>query len=159
MTSPSAKYTIPVRGLSVGRHRFGMELSDALMRSFDCTEVKDVAVTASLEVERTAARVVVEASLKGQVTVECDRCLEDLTLPVDYSATLEIRFISEHSAVQEPGYDGEVMWIAPGEAQADLAAFLYESVILALPYRRVHPEGECDPAMRGRFEAAGQNEM
>jgi len=129
-----------------------MELDDALMRAFDCTEVRDVGVAAELEVDRSASRVAVEASLKGRVTVECDRCLEDLVLPVDYAAALEIRFISEHAPVQEPQYDGEVMWIAPGGAQADLAAFLYESVILALPYRRVHPEGECDPAMTGRFE-------
>ena len=39
----------------------------------------------------------------------------------------------------------------PGEDEVDLAQYIYESIVLSLPYQRVHPEGECDPEMLGRF--------
>ena len=152
MAVQSVKYSIPVKGLSAGKHHFVMALGDGLMQQFDCLEVRDVKVEASIEAQRGAAGVAVEAKLVGEVTVECDRCLEELTLPVDYTGAMEIRFISDHSPEKETRYDGEVMWLGAGEAAADLSAFLYESVILALPYRKVHPEGGCDPQMMERFK-------
>ena len=32
--------------------------------------------------------------------------------------------------------------------------YIYESIVLSLPYRRVHPDGECDPDMMARFTPA-----
>jgi len=152
MTLPNVKYTIPMKGLSVGRHHFEMELDDRLMQLFDCTDVREVRVQASLEVERGSAGAVVAVGLKGVVTVDCDRCLEDLALPIACDASVEIRFITGYTPEQKQEYDGEVMWLGQGEAEADLATFLYESVILALPYRRVHPEGQCNELMMNKFK-------
>jgi len=152
MTAPRARYAIPVKGLSSGKHRFEMELGDELMHAFECRDVRDVKVKASIEAERGSAMVAVAAKFTGHVTVECDRCLEDLVLPVDYAASMEVRFLSVHTPEQQPGYDGEVMWVGAEQTEADLSAFLYESVILALPYRRVHPDGGCDPQMMERFK-------
>lgn len=47
------------------------------------------------------------------------------------------------------------MWVSPEEEDIDLTQYIYESIILSLPYRRVHPDGECDPDMMARFTAAG----
>ena len=152
MTAQKARYTIPVKGLSVGSHHFELELDDWLMRLFDCTEVRNVKVRASLNVERSSSMVAVAADFRGEVTVDCDRCLEDLVLPVACDASMEIRFITGLSSVNESEYDGEVMWLGQGEAEADISAFLYESVILALPYRRVHPDGLCNVEMMNKFK-------
>ena len=40
-----------------------------------------------------------------------------------------------------------------------LAQYLYESVVLTLPYQRVHPEGECNPEMLERFRIVSQTEF
>ena len=75
--------------------------------------------------------------IRGTVTVACDRCLEDCRLPVAFDGTLLVRFSDEVA-----DYDGEVMWISPAEGEVSLAQYIYESIILSLPYQRVHPEGE-----------------
>ena len=56
-------------------------------------------------------------------------------------------------------YDGEMMWISPSESEVDLAQYIYESIVLSLPYQRVHPEGECDPAMLERFRIVSDSEF
>ncbi len=56
-------------------------------------------------------------------------------------------------------YDGEVLWLAPGEDEVDLAQYIYESIVLSLPYQRVHPEGGCDPGMLRRFRIVSGEEF
>ena len=55
-------------------------------------------------------------------------------------------------------YDGEVMWISPADGEVELAQYIYESIVLAMPYRRVHPDGECNPDMLARFTVADESQ-
>ena len=45
------------------------------------------------------------------------------------------------------------------EDSVDLTQYIYESIVLSLPYRRVHPEGECDPDMLARFGVMSAEEF
>lgn len=67
-------------------------------------------------------------------------------MPVEFDGTLVVKFSDEVS-----DYDGEVMWLSPSAGSVDLTQYVYESILLSLPYQRVHPDGECDPEMLGRF--------
>ena len=67
-------------------------------------------------------------------------------MPVSSESTLTVHFTDG-----EADYDGEVMQVPAAEAEIDLAHYIYESIVLALPYRRVHPDGECNPEMVARI--------
>ena len=45
------------------------------------------------------------------------------------------------------------------EDEVDLTQYIYESVVLALPYQRVHPDGECNPEMLERFRIVSDEEF
>ena len=51
------------------------------------------------------------------------------------------------------------MWMLPGEDRVELAQYIYESIVLSLPYQRVHPEGECNPEMLERFRIVSDREF
>lgn len=68
--------------------------------------------------------------------VECDRCLGDCSVPIDYEGELLVKFSDE---VRE--YDGDTLWLSPSEDFVDLTQYIYESIVLSLPYQRVHPDG------------------
>ena len=55
-------------------------------------------------------------------------------------------------------YDGEVMWISPADGEVSLVQYIYESIVLALPYSRVHEEGECNPEMLARFTTVEEDD-
>ena len=95
-----------------------------------------------------------DVTVDGSVVVECDRCLEDCNVPIHYEGQLLVKFSDE---VHE--YDGEVMWLLPMEDEVDLTQYIYESIVLALPYQRVHPEGECNPEMLERFRIVSDSEL
>lgn len=147
-------YAIPFRGLKSGVYDYAFRLGRPLFEAFGSPEIKDGDCTADVRMERRDHSLSFEVKIAGEVTVACDRCLEDCSVRIDFEGRIEARFSDEACE-----YDGETLWLRPGDDEVDLAQYLYESVVLSLPYQRVHPEGECDPAMMARFSIVSDEEF
>ena len=148
------RYTIAYRGLRSGLHDFHFKVDGGLFRAFGSTEIKDGDCDVSVALERGESMLTLDVTVDGSVVVECDRCLEDCNVPIHYEGQLLVKFSDE---VHE--YDGEVMWLLPMEDEVDLTQYIYESIVLALPYQRVHPDGECNPDMLERFRIVSDEEF
>lgn len=148
------RYTIAYKGLKPGLHDFRFEVDGSLFRDFESTEIKDGACEVTVALERGEAMLTLDVTVDGSVVVECDRCLEECRIPVHYQGQLLVKFSDE---VHE--YDGEVMWLLPMEDEIDLTQYIYESIVLSLPYQRVHPEGECNPEMLEHFRIVSDSEL
>lgn len=138
--------TIAFKGLKPGVYSYEFPIGKALFEAFESPEIKDGDALARVRMERAERQLILDVRIEGTVVVACDRCLEDCPLPVAFEGRLLVRFSDEPAE-----YDGEVLWLHPSEEEVDLAQYLYESVVLSLPYQRVHPEGGCDPEMLKRF--------
>lgn len=148
------KYSIAYKGLSTGEHTFDFEIGDDLFQLFENQEIKSGKCRAEIRLVRAERQLRLGVSIRGEVIVECDRCLGDCALPVDYAGELVVKFSDE---IRE--YDGETMWISAAQDYIELAQYLYESIVLSLPYQRVHPEGACDPDMLRRFRIVSDEEF
>ncbi len=147
-------YSIAFKGLENGVHDFDFEVGGALFEAFGSMELKGGSCRAHVSLTKTGSQLIADVSICGEVVVACDRCLEDCLVPIDFEGRLLVKFSN-----QEHEYDGEVLWLSPGEDEVDLAQYIYESVVLSLPYQRVHPEGGCDPEMLGRFRIVSDEEF
>ncbi len=154
------RFTIAHRGLKEGAHTFGWGVGDQFWAARPEGGIIRGEVEVAATLEKGATGVMrLEVSLEGSVVVPCDRCLEDCELPVRWRGKLAVKETEE----EQPA-DGEVLWLAPGEAVIDLEQYIYESVILSLPMQRVHPEdvhGQplCNPAMLERFKIVSEEEF
>lgn len=148
------QYAIAWKGLKNGTYRFDFKVDNALFEAYGSTDIKDGDLSVGVTLERGESMLSLQTVIRGTVTVACDRCLEDCRLPVAFDGTLLVRFSDEVA-----DYDGEVMWISPAEGEVSLAQYIYESIVLSLPYQRVHPEGECDADMLHRFRIVSQEEF
>lgn len=147
-------FRIPFKGLKTGSHHFDIDVDSTLFEAFGGDEIKDGKLKASIDMLKSATMLTFDVSIRGEVTVACDRCLEDCILPVDFSGQLIVKFSD-----QTDEYDGNVMWIGTGETEVDLGQYVYESIVLSLPYSRVHAEGECNPDMLVRFSSVSEEEF
>ncbi len=147
-------YSIAYKGLKNGSHDFSFKVGGAFFGAFGSVDIKDGECGVSVALVKSETQLSLDVSIHGGVLVACDRCLEDCRIPVDFEGRLLVRFSNEP---QE--YDGEVLWLAPGEDEVDLAQYIYESIVLSLPYQRVHPEGGCDPGMLRRFRIVSGEEF
>ena len=148
------RYSIVFKGLADGVHEFVFDVGDAFFAACDNDELRGGSCVAKFTLRKAGSTMTVDALIEGTVVTVCDRCLEDCTLPVRYEGSLTAR-ISD----QESDCDGETMWVSPAEDEIRLGQYIYESVVLALPYRRVHADGECNPEMLSRFTVATAEEF
>ncbi len=163
------RYKIAYKGLESGSYSFDFKVDNAFFKEFEM-----IAASASEEQESSdlilggACDVTVDlmrsetflrcgVSIIGSVEVECDRCLEPCSVAVDFEDEFTVKFSDSPELCGE--WDGEVMWLPTGEAELDVAQYIYESIVLDLPYQRVHEAGRCNPEMISRFKEISAEEF
>lgn len=145
------RYDIAFRGLGDGAHDYAFEMGDDFFAAFENSGILGGNARADVRLEKTGSGLMLHFAIRGSVRTECDRCLEECTLPVEYEGELAVKPAPGDIGDGER-YDGEVMWMAPGEHEINVAQYIYESILLSLPMQRFHPDGPdgrpgCDPAL------------
>ena len=143
------KYSIAYKGLKNGLHEVDFDVDGALFKAYESKQIKDGRCKVHVDIDKSDTQLILDVTIDGHVVCECDRCLEDCTIPVHFDGRLTV-FVSDHQGE----YDGDNMWVSPDEEDINLMQYISESIVLSLPYRRVHPDGECDPDMMVRFTPA-----
>ena len=85
--------------------------------------------------------------LSGIVIIPCDRCLDDMDLPIETTARLIVKFGKDYSEESD-----EIVVIPETEGIINLAWFLYEFVALAIPIKHVHAPGKCNKQMTSKLK-------
>lgn len=152
-------YSIPYKSLRDGKHSFSFQAGKAFFDACEGSDIRDGKVDIDVDIDKASSMLALDFSIRGHVVVPCDRCLEDCNLPVDYNGRLTVRF-----SETENYYDGEVMWMNPGDDTLELAQYIYESIVLSLPVSKVHPDDEngqptCDPQMLSHFKIVTPEEF
>jgi uncharacterized metal-binding protein YceD (DUF177 family) len=80
--------------------------------------------------------------MEGYLVHACDRCLAEFDLPVKGEFKLIVKF----GDVFEEESD-EVIIIPSTESRFDISQYVFESISLLLPIKKVHPDiSQCDPS-------------
>ncbi|MDR2359410.1 MAG: DUF177 domain-containing protein [Prevotellaceae bacterium] len=144
-------YNVVISGLPAGVHTYPFELGDAFFAGFENSEVQHGQLQAEVSVEKQCDFLQLGVHITGSVTTPCDRCLDDLQLPVQFHATPVVKFTDSETAESLPG-DDDILWATAGDHELDIAPYLYDSIILSLPLRRIHPDGQCNREMTERLK-------
>ncbi len=147
-------YSIDFKDLKAGDYHFSLKFSDDLFTPYEECEVLGGDGKIEVDMERSEGMIALDVTINGSVRVECDRCLEPCDIAVEFAAPLIVKFSDNEELYSE--YDGEVMWMPTTASSVDLAHYIYESIIISLPYQRVHEEGGCNPEMIARFTPAAE---
>ncbi len=142
------EFLIPIKGLSTGKHKYTFLLDTQFFGKFDNSLVSEADLTADIVLEKQPLWIGVSGKVKGEVVTECDRCLDELKIPLNTDVKLIVKFARTEGEED----NDEVMILEPGEAELDLEQFFYDYVCLSLPLQRVHPQGECNSEMEKKLE-------
>ncbi|MFI3259132.1 MAG: DUF177 domain-containing protein [Rikenellaceae bacterium] len=149
-TTPKSDFSIDFKELSHGEHGFKFHVGESLFALYEGCEVLGGDCDCEVTLQKSENLLQLEVEITGDVEVECDRCLEPCAVEIDYAEPLIVKFSDEEELNGE--FDGEVMWLPTATTTLDLAQYIYESIILSLPYQRVHEEGDCNPEMLEQFK-------
>lgn len=148
-------YKIHISGLAQGKYEYEFPVKGDLFREYGNQQVIDADITAKVILEKGSGWMNAHLEGSGKVTVECDRCLEEMDIPIEFSSSLAIRPAKLGEDTED---SDEFIIVDPFEAEVDLKQFIYDYICVSLPMVATHPEGECNPEMLAKIEAlrAGQ---
>lgn len=133
-------FYIQFEGLKEGLHHFDLEVDDAFFSNFEGSLIEQGQLRVSLDLEKKSTMMELVFSIEGSVTRACDLCGDPLDVPVSLQQKLIVKFGEE-----EEESNDDLTFIPPSAFEIDVAPYIYEFIVLALPFRNVHPEGECNP--------------
>ena len=132
--------------MTPGTHEFEFHLDNTFFKNIDGTEFQKGDVMAYVTVTKTPASHEFNFRFEGVVVVPCDRCLDDMELPIATEARLFVKLGKEYSEESD-----EIVIIPEEEGEINIAWFLYEFIALAIPIKHVHAPGKCNKAMSSKL--------
>ena len=136
---------IPLNGLTAGENKFFWQAGKEFFDSFENSEILDAQLDIDVRVEKSGRYIGIDCYVSGRVTVECDRCLEALEIPVDLDVLLSVKFGESESSDENQDGEREVIFLPVDNTEFDVKQVVYDYVCLSLPLQRVHEDGECNP--------------
>jgi len=141
----NTEFIIPLNGLTAGENRFSWQAGKEFFDIYENTEILDAHLDADVSVEKSGRYIGVDCDVRGKVMVECDRCLDELEMPVDVEIRLSVKYGDEESSEDPQPGEREVIFIPDTDAELDMSQIIYDYVCLSLPMQRTHEPGDCNP--------------
>lgn len=128
------EYTISFSGLKLGIHRFDFEIRKPFFDHFEYEEFNDVAVDLEVILEKKSTFLEFTLNYSGTVRVACDVTNELFNQPISGKYNFVVKFGEVYN-----DEDDDILVIPKGSFEVNIQQPVYESIILAVPLRRVHP--------------------
>ena len=152
------KFIIPLNGLAVGKNEFFWHAGKEFFDGFENDEILDADLQIEVLVEKSGRYIGVDCDVTGKVTVECDRCLDSLDMPIDTHVSLSVKFGEEVASEDVREGEREVVFVPEDDVEFDMGQIIYDYACLALPMQRTHEEGECNPEAMKYYGDQGGND-
>lgn len=133
-----SKYIIPYSGLKEGNHSFDFTVNKAFFGDFEEMEIEDLSAKIHVELQKLSTMLILDFSIEGEIKTYCDRCGDELTIPVQSTNRLYVKYGDEQSD------DENVLVLPQSEYQLDISDSIHEYFLTSIPSRMVHPKGLCN---------------
>ena len=153
--SKRGSFAIRISGLGEGDHDFSFELDQQFFASFEHSEAENGNVTVQIVFEKKPGVMALHFSLSGEVEVPCDRCLEPFMTKIESSQVIYVKYGDTPGEIED-----DVVIIGKDDHEIEVGQMIYEFIILALPFRRIHPNDKrghstCNPEMLKQLKDLG----
>lgn len=130
------EYDIAFTGLKLGEHRFDYQLDNKFFSLFEYDEFLSADLGAKVDMVKKESSLEFQFCIDGTVKVPCDITTEPFDLPLHTEMELVVKFGVEYDDSKD-----EILIIPAGEHKMNIAQYLYELSVLALPLKRLSKKG------------------
>ena len=143
------QFNIQFVGLKEGKHQFDYSIENKFFEAFNYEEFESSSIKVSLNFVKKSTFFELVFTTEGTVEVPCDVTNELFHQEIDSELPLVVKFGPEFND------DNEEILILPHEAyEFNVAQFIYEMIVLAVPNKRVHPK-----VLDGTMESEALNKL
>jgi len=125
------EFSLPVKGLKTGMHHFEFHIGRYFFSHFPDTTINDGDFVVRVQLEKRPDLLIFELDISGNLTQECDRCMNIIDIPVEGKHKMIMKFSEEEYE------DEDIVYISENEHEINIAKYLYEYIHLCIPIRKV----------------------
>ncbi len=141
------EFKLALNGMPKGVHEYEYHLDKQFFVNMESSDIHDSDLTVKLSVNYHNDVYDMTFAITGRIVLLCDRCLDDLVLPVDESYHLVVKYGDKYNDETD-----ELLEIPESDNYLNVAYMIFDTVALAIPMKHVHPHGECNKAMRAALK-------
>jgi Predicted metal-binding, possibly nucleic acid-binding protein len=136
---------LKIKTLPFGTHAIECHLDESFFNIEEQNEVRRADVDVILKVTRKSETTFrLEIACDGTVTIPCDRCLDDLDLPVEVDYCLNV----EQMGTELDDSNDELLIVPSDWRELDAAPIVRDTVLLAIPMTHCHEnKDDCNADM------------
>ena len=131
------EFLIPFVGLKVGEHNFEYQINNTFFQEFDYDQFDDIDVKAEVMLNKKQSMLEFTFKHSGVVNLPCDLTGELFDLPIKGEMLMIVAFGDVYNDDNE-----ELLVLPHGEYQINIAQYIYESIVLSIPVKRINPAVE-----------------
>ena len=135
-------FKLPLKSLGTGTHNFEYHLDKQFFTNMENSDIHGADLDVKLTVVYNGEFYTLDFSIAGEVTLICDRCLDDLHFPIEATYHIVVKYGEDYNDDND-----EVLEIPAGDAFLNVAYMIYDTVVLAIPIKHAHPLGKCNRQM------------
>ncbi|MGB7393163.1 MAG: DUF177 domain-containing protein [Pricia sp.] len=128
------EFSIPFTGLKQGKHHFEYSIDNAFFESFGYDEFNGADIVLKIILKKMSTMLEFEMFAEGTVNVDCDLTSEPYDQPIAAELELVVKFGDDFN-----DEDDDILIIPHGSHQVNIAQYVYEMLVLAVPLKRIHP--------------------
>ena len=135
-------YKVELSSLGDGHHEQDFVCDTEFFKNMEHTGILRSDVRVHLDLEKRHDAYDCTFTCRGTVTVPCDRCLDPMDLDVDTQYHIIVKYGEDYNDESD-----ELLVIPESDTYLNVAYMLYDTLLLTIPLRHVHPLGKCNRAM------------
>lgn len=128
------KYDIQIFGLENKSYEYDFESGDAFFSALEQELIQHGSCRTHLVLEKSSTMIQLTFYIQGAVELTCDRSLEPFDEPIDIRQQLFLKFADRAEELTD-----EIELIPWDTAQINVARYIFDFIVLALPMKKLHP--------------------
>jgi uncharacterized metal-binding protein YceD (DUF177 family) len=148
------EYNIVTSGLHTGKHFYTFEINASFFDGFQASEIRQGTLKATVTVDKKSSFLQLEVHISGHVTVACDRCLDDLEVPIEFNGAPIVKFTANTEQANDIlNDDDDILWVDSAKNELDMTQYFFDSIMVSLPIQCMHAFEKCNKEMIAKLVA------
>lgn len=149
-------FTIPFVGLKLGKHQFEYKLDKTFFDFFEYQDFNNADIAVDLELNKKTTLLELHFEISGSVNVNCDLTNEPYNQDIRNSFDLVVKFGDDYNDEEI-----DLLIIPHGEYEVNVQQYIYETIVLTVPSKLIHPgveDGTLDSEILEKLEELSPKE-
>ena len=137
-----SEFKLQLKSMPEGEHEYAYHLGKEFFVNMENDEIHDADVDVKLTAVRRGDSFDLNFHFTGTLTLICTRCLDDLVFPIDTTYHVTVEYGDDYRDESD-----DLLIIPDSDSTLNVAFMIYDTVVLSIPMKHVHPLGKCNRQM------------